>query len=87
MGRPTKKAVAAATRDDGHLLICRPAEHTSGVQTLDAHVNQPGETSGFEDLQICAISIGLSVVRSGGSVVERPARSWWLTEARPHGQG
>ncbi|SEO29214.1 NhaP-type Na+/H+ or K+/H+ antiporter [Halogranum amylolyticum] len=75
------KTVAAATgEDDVNLLIAQLAKNTFDVETVVARVNQPGNTDAFEDLDIEAISTGMSVAWSMDNVIERPAISRWMTE-------
>ena len=80
-GANNAKVVAAATGDDDvNLLIGQLARNTFGVETVVARVNQPSNTDAFEDLDIEAISSGMSIAWSMDNVIERPAISRWMTE-------
>jgi NhaP-type Na+/H+ or K+/H+ antiporter len=80
-GARNAKVVAAATGDDDvNLLIAQLAKNTYDVQRVVARVNQPGNVDAFEDLDIEAISTGLSVAWSMDNVIERPAISRWMNE-------
>lgn len=80
-GASNAKVVAAATGDDDvNLLIGQLAKNTFDVETVVARVNQPGNTDAFEDLDIEAISSGMSIAWSMDNVIERPAISRWMTE-------
>ena len=81
VGADNAKVVAAATGDDDvNLLIGQLAKNTFGVETVVARVNQPGNTDAFADIDIEAISTGMSVAWSMDNVIERPAISRWMTE-------
>jgi NhaP-type Na+/H+ or K+/H+ antiporter len=81
VGADNAKVVAAATRDDDvNLLISQLARNTFGVDRVVARVNQPDNLDAFEDLNVDAISAGMSVAWSMDNVIERPAISRWMTE-------
>lgn len=81
VGAGNAKVVAAATgEDDVNLLIAQLAKNTFDVETVVARVNQPGNVDAFEDLDVEAISAGMSVAWSMDNVIERPAISRWMTE-------
>jgi NhaP-type Na+/H+ or K+/H+ antiporter len=80
-GANNARVVAAATGDDDvNLLVAQLATNTYEVERVVARVNQPGNTDAFEDLDIEAISTGMSVAWSMDNVIERPAISRWMTE-------
>lgn len=80
-GANSARVVAAATGDDDvNLLIAQLAKNTFEVERVVARVNQPGNTDAFEDLDVEAISTGMSVAWSMDNVIERPAISRWMTE-------
>jgi NhaP-type Na+/H+ or K+/H+ antiporter len=80
-GANNARVVAAATGDDDvNLLVAQLARNTYEVERVVARVNQPGNTDAFEDLDIEAISTGMSVAWSMDNVIERPAISRWMTE-------
>ena len=80
-GADNAKVVAAATgSDDANLLIGQLAKNTFDVETVVARVNQPDNLDAFHDLDIEAISTGMSVAWSMDNVIERPAISRWMTE-------
>lgn len=80
-GADNARVVAVATGDDDvNLLIAQLAKNTFEVERVVARVNQPGNTDAFEDLDIEAISTGMSVAWSMDNVIERPAISRWMTE-------
>ncbi len=80
-GIENAKVVAAATRDDDvNLLVGQLATNTFDVETVVSRVNDPGNEDAFDDLNIQAISAGMSVAWSMDNVIERPAISRWMTE-------
>lgn len=80
-GAENARVVAAATgNDDVNLLIAQLAKNTFDVERVVARVNQPGNLDAFEDLDVEAISTGMSVAWSMDNVIERPAISRWMTE-------
>jgi len=81
VGADRAKVVAAATADDDvNLLIGQLARNTFGVERVVARVNHPSNVDAFEDLDIEAISSGMSIAWSMDNVIERPAISRWMTE-------
>jgi NhaP-type Na+/H+ or K+/H+ antiporter len=80
-GADSAKVIAAATADDDvNLLIGQLARNTFGVETVVARVNHPDNVDAFEDLDIEAISSGLSIAWSMDNVIERPGIARWMTE-------
>lgn len=80
-GADNARVVAAATGDDDvNLLTAQLAKNTFDVERVVARVNQPGNLDAFEDLDVEAISTGMSVAWSMDNVIERPAISRWMTE-------
>ena len=80
-GADNAKVVAAATADDDvNLLIGQLARNTFDVETIVARVNEPDNIEAFEDLDIEAISSGMSIAWSMDNVIERPAIARWMTE-------
>jgi NhaP-type Na+/H+ or K+/H+ antiporter len=80
-GADNAKVIAAATADDDvNLLIGQLARNTFGVETTVARVNEPDNIEAFEDLDIAAISTGMSIAWSMDNVIERPAIARWMTE-------
>ncbi|RXK51548.1 cation:proton antiporter [Halorientalis pallida] len=80
-GAENAKVVAAATpSDDVNLLVGQLARNTYDVRTVVARVNQPDNEAAFQDLDIEAISTGMSVAWSMDNVIERPAIARWMTE-------
>ncbi|AQL43767.1 potassium transporter [Halorientalis sp. IM1011] len=80
-GADNAKVVAAATPDDDvNLLVGQLARNTFDVETVVARVNQPDNEDAFQDLDIEAISTGMSVAWSMDNVIERPAIARWMTE-------
>jgi NhaP-type Na+/H+ or K+/H+ antiporter len=81
VGADNAKVVAAATRtDDVNLLSSQLAKNTFDVDRVVARVNQPDNLDAFDDLDVEAISTGMSVAWSMDNVIERPAISRWMTE-------
>ncbi len=81
VGADNATVVAAATRtDDVNLLISQLAKNTFDVDRVVARVNQPDNLDAFDDLDVEAISTGMSVAWSMDNVIERPAISRWMTE-------
>jgi NhaP-type Na+/H+ or K+/H+ antiporter len=81
VGAGNAKVVAAATgEDDVNLLVAQLARNTFDVETVVSRVNQPDNVDAFEDLDVEAISTGMSVAWSMDNVIERPAISRWMTE-------
>jgi len=81
VGADNAKVVAAATGDDDvNLLISQLARNTFDVERVVARVNQPENLDAFDDLDVEAISTGMSVAWSMDNVIERPAISRWMTE-------
>jgi len=80
-GADNAKVIAAATADDDvNLLVGQLAKNTFGVETAVARVNSPDNVEAFEDLDIEAISSGMSVAWSMDNVIERPGIVQWMTE-------
>jgi Trk K+ transport system NAD-binding subunit len=80
-GADNAKVVAAATHDDdANLLVAQLAKNTFDVQTVVARVNHPENTEAFRNLDIEAISAGLSVAQSMDNVIERPGIARWMSE-------
>jgi len=80
-GADNAKLIAAATADDDvNLLIAQHAKNTFDVDTVVARVNNPDNVGAFEDLDIEAISSGMSVAWSMDNVIERPGIMNWMTE-------
>ncbi|PSP94734.1 potassium transporter [Halobacteriales archaeon QS_4_62_28] len=80
-GADNAKVVAAATADDDvNLLIGQLARNTFDVETIVARVNEPDNIEAFENLDIEAISSGMSIAWSMDNVIERPAIARWMTE-------
>jgi len=80
-GAGNAKVVAVATGDDDvNLLAAQLAKNTFDLDRVVARVNQPANIEAFEDLDIEAISTGMSVAWSMDNVIERPAISRWMTE-------
>ena len=80
-GAENAKVIAAATpSDDVNLLVGQLARNTYDVETVVARVNQPDNEDAFQDLDIEAISTGMSVAWSMDNVIERPAIARWMTE-------
>jgi len=80
-GADNAKVVAAATADDDvNLLIGQLARNTFDVETIVARVNNPANEEAFRDLDIEAISSGMSIAWSMDNVIERPAIARWMTE-------
>ena len=80
-GADNAKVVAAATADDDvNLLIGQLARNTFDVETIVARVNDPDNEEAFGDLDIEAISSGMSIAWSMDNVIERPAIARWMTE-------
>jgi NhaP-type Na+/H+ or K+/H+ antiporter len=80
-GADNAKVIAAATADDDvNLLIGQLAKNTFDVETVVARVNSPDNVEAFEDLDIEAISSGMSVAWSMDNVIERPGIASWMTE-------
>ena len=81
VGAGNAKVIAAATADDDvNLLIGQLARNTFGVETVVARVNSPDNVDAFEDLDIEAISSGMSIAWSMDNVIERPGIARWMTE-------
>ena len=80
-GAENARVLAAATADDDvNLLAGQLARNTFGIDTVVARVNQPANVDAFRDLDIEAISSGMSIAWSMDNVIERPAISKWMTE-------
>jgi NhaP-type Na+/H+ or K+/H+ antiporter len=80
-GADNAKVIAAATADDDvNLLIGQLARNTFDAETVVARVNDPDNVEAFEDLDIEAISSGMSVASSMDNVIERPGIVGWMTE-------
>jgi len=80
-GAERAKVIAAATRDDdANLLVGQLAKNTFEVDTVVARVNIPENTEAFRNLDIEAISTGMSVAWSMDNVIERPGIARWMTE-------
>ncbi|WP_123533644.1 cation:proton antiporter domain-containing protein [Halosimplex salinum] len=80
-GADTAKVIAAATADDDvNLLIGQLARNTFEVETVVARVNSPDNVEAFENLDIEAISSGMSIAWSMDNVIERPGIARWMTE-------
>ncbi|WP_336002425.1 cation:proton antiporter [Halorientalis halophila] len=80
-GAENAKVVAAATADDDvNLLVGQLARNTFEVETIVARVNDPDNEAAFRDLDVEAISTGMSVAWSMDNVIERPAIARWMTE-------
>jgi NhaP-type Na+/H+ or K+/H+ antiporter/Trk K+ transport system NAD-binding subunit len=80
-GADNAKVVAAATRDDDtNLLVGQLSRNTFEVETVVARVNDPENVDAFRDLDVEAISTGMSVAWSMDNVIERPAIARWMTE-------
>jgi Trk K+ transport system NAD-binding subunit len=80
-GAENAKVIAAATSsDDVNLLVGQLARNTYEVATVVARVNQPDNEDAFRDLDVEAISTGMSVAWSMDNVIERPAIARWMTE-------
>jgi NhaP-type Na+/H+ or K+/H+ antiporter/Trk K+ transport system NAD-binding subunit len=80
-GADNAKVVAAATHDDdANLLVGQLAKNTFEVETVVARVNHPENTEAFRNLDIEAISAGLSVAQSMDNVIERPGIARWMSE-------
>jgi len=80
-GADSAKVIAAATDDDDvNLLIGQLGKNTFGVDTAVARVNDPDNVEAFENLDIEAISTGMSVAWSMDNVIERPGIASWMTE-------
>lgn len=80
-GADNARVIAAATSDDDvNLLISQLAKNTFDVERVVARVNHPDNLNAFEDLDVEAISTGMSVAWSMDNVIERPAISRWMTE-------
>jgi len=81
VGAGNAKVIAAATADDDvNLLIGQLARNTFGVETVVARVNSPDNVDAFENLDIEAISSGMSIAWSMDNVIERPGIARWMTE-------
>ncbi|WP_459192252.1 cation:proton antiporter domain-containing protein [Halosimplex sp. J119] len=80
-GAGNAKVIAAATADDDvNMLIGQLAKNTFGVETVVARVNSPDNVAAFENLDIEAISSGMSIAWSMDNVIERPGIARWMTE-------
>ncbi len=80
-GADNAKVIATATADDDvNLLIGQLARNTFGVETVVARVNDPDNVEAFENLDIEAISSGMSIAWSMDNVIERPGIARWMTE-------
>ncbi|WP_436925087.1 cation:proton antiporter domain-containing protein [Halosimplex amylolyticum] len=80
-GAGNAKVIAAATADDDvNLLIGQLAKNTFGVDTVVSRVNSPDNVMAFENLDIEAISSGMSIAWSMDNVIERPGIARWMTE-------
>jgi len=80
-GAENAKVIAAATADDDvNLLIGQLAKNTFGVDTVVARVNDPDNVEAFENLDVEAISSGMSIAWSMDNVIERPGIARWMTE-------
>jgi NhaP-type Na+/H+ or K+/H+ antiporter len=80
-GADNARVIAAATRDDDvNLLIGQHAKNTFDVETVVARVNNPDNVEAFENLDIDAISSGMSIAWSMDNVIERPGIARWMTE-------
>ncbi|ELZ23119.1 sodium/proton antiporter, CPA1 family protein [Halosimplex carlsbadense 2-9-1] len=80
-GAGNAKVIAAATADDEtNLLVGQLARNTFGVETVVARVNDPDNVEAFEDLEVEAISSGMSIAWSMDNVIERPGIARWMTE-------
>ncbi len=80
-GAENAKVVAAATADDDvNLLVGQLARNTFDVETVVARVNNPDNEEAFRNLDIEAISTGMSVAWSMDNVIERPGIARWMTE-------
>jgi len=85
-GANSAKVIAAATADDDvNLLIGQLATNTFDVDTVVARVNNPDNVEAFENLDIEAISSGMSVAWSMDNVIERPGIVRWMTEVDREG--
>jgi len=80
-GAGNARVIAAATADDDvNLLVGQLARNTFDVDTVVARVNDPDNVDAFEDLDVEAISAGMSVAWSMDNVIERPGIARWMTE-------
>jgi NhaP-type Na+/H+ or K+/H+ antiporter/Trk K+ transport system NAD-binding subunit len=80
-GADNARVIAAATADDDvNLLVGQLARNTFDVDTVVARVNDPDNVDAFEDLDVEAISAGMSVAWSMDNVIERPGIARWMTE-------
>ena len=80
-GIENAKTVAIATKDDDvNLLVGQLAKNTYDVETVVARVNEPSNLDAFEDIDVEAISISMSVAWSMDNVIERPGISEWMRE-------
>ncbi|MFC4408147.1 cation:proton antiporter domain-containing protein [Haloarchaeobius iranensis] len=80
-GAGNAKVIAAATaNDEANLLIGQLAKNKFGVDTVVARVNSPDNVEAFENLDIEAISSGMSIAWSMDNVIERPGIARWMTE-------
>jgi Trk K+ transport system NAD-binding subunit len=80
-GAERAKVIAAGTRDDdANLLVGQLAKNTFDVETVVARVNVPENSEAFRNLDIEAISTGMSVAWSMDNVIERPGIARWMTE-------
>ncbi|WP_323676079.1 cation:proton antiporter [Halorubellus sp. PRR65] len=80
-GADNAKVIAASTADDDvNLLIGQLARNTFDVETVVARVNDPDNVDAFEDLDVEAISSGMSIAWSMDNVIERPSIARWMTE-------
>jgi Trk K+ transport system NAD-binding subunit len=80
-GAEKAKVIAAATgSDDANLLVGQLATNTFEAETVVARVNRPENTEAFHNLDIEAISAGLSVAQSMDNVIERPGIARWMSE-------
>ena len=80
-GAGNAKVIAAATaNDEANLLIGQLAKNRFGVDTVVARVNSPDNVEAFENLDIEAISSGMSIAWSMDNVIERPGIARWMTE-------
>jgi len=80
-GAGNARVIAAATADDEtNLLVGQLARNTFDVETVVARVNDPDNVDAFEDLDVEAISSGMSIAWSMDNVIERPGIARWMTE-------
>jgi len=80
-GADNARVIATATADDDvNLLISQLAKNTFGVETVVARVNSPDNVEAFENLDVEAISSGMSIAWSMDNVIERPGIARWMTE-------